>query len=302
MKRLIIILSLGGVLSCGSGNTAGQQEADIAPVVAETVNTSKEITSPEAAPDVDSGATATSGEMTFNGIIVMPPQSHATVSLSIDGIVRKTSLLPGAYVQKGTVLATIENPELIELQEAYLDASAQFEFLESEYNRQKALAQEEAASNKKLEQSKADYLSMKSRRDGAYARLTMLGLDVEKLQRTGIIPLLEVKAPISGYISNVEMNIGKHITAGEPLCEIIDKSNMLVKLTAYEKDLKNIRTGDAIEFRVNGIDTDTFTGRITSIGHHVDNTSRAIEVYALVNDKNNMFRPGMYVNAHITGK
>jgi len=255
----------------------------------------------EDAPTVDAVTAATlhASDATFNGIFVLSPAKQASVTLSIDGIVKSASLLPGNYVRKGDLLATLENPEFINLQQNYLDAFAQCEYLESEYRRQEVLSREEVASQKRFQESKADYLSMKSRKDAAAALLTMLGVSPETLLAEGMTPLLEVRAPISGYISNLQMNTGKHITAGEPLCEIIDKSNPLVKLTAYEKDLNRIAVGDKIQFIVNGIGNERFSGEIISIGQHVDNINRSLEVYAKVIDNNPLFRPGMYVYAHV---
>lgn len=252
--------------------------------------------------DAVTSATSLANETSFNGTFVLSPQRQASVTLSIDGIVKSTSLLPGKYVSKGELLATLENPEFINLQQSYLDAYAQCEYLEAEYNRQKILTQEEVASQKKLQQSKADYLSMRSRKDAAAAQLSMLGLSPQTLIAKGIVPLLEVRAPISGYISNLQMNMGKHVSAGEPLCEIIDKSNTLIKITAYEKDLKKMKVGDRIEFKVNGIGDENFNGEIISIGQHVDKVNRSLEVYAKVTENNQLFRPGMYVNARIVQK
>ena len=65
--------------------------------------------------------------------------------------------------------------------------------------------------------------------------------------------------------ANVNMNIGRHFDVGEPLCEIVDKSNMMLRLTAYEKDLHNLKAGDSVVFRVNGIKGKTFRGAITMI-------------------------------------
>ena len=95
------------------------------------------------------------------------------------------------------------------------------------------------------------------------------------------------------------MNLGKHIAAGEPLCEIIDKTNTLIRLTAYEKDLGKLKVGDKIVFRVNGLGTKNFTGEIISIGQQVDQVNRSLDIYAKVMENNNLFRPGMYVNARI---
>jgi len=153
-------------------------------------------------------------ETAFNGIFVLAPGQHATVTLSIDGIVKYTSLLPGKYVQRGELLATLENLEFINLQQSYLEACAQCEYLEAEYKRQEILSHNEVASQKRYQESKAEYLSMKSRKDAAAAQLTMLGLSPQSVIEKGISPLLEVRAPISGYISNLQMNTGKHINYG----------------------------------------------------------------------------------------
>ena len=252
--------------------------------------------------DAVTSATAVANDAMFNGIFVLSPAKQASITLSIDGIVKQASLLPGKYVLKGELLATLENPEFINLQQTYLDAFAQCEYLEAEYKRQEVLSREEAASQKRFQESKADYLSMKSRKDAAAALLTMLGVSPEALLTNGIMPLLEVRAPINGYIANLQMNMGKHIVAGEPLCEIIDKNNLLIKLTAYEKDLNRIEIGDKIQFIVNGIGNERFSGKIISIGQDVDNINRSLEVYAKVMDNNQLFRPGMYVYAYVVKK
>lgn len=238
-------------------------------------------------------------QVSFNGRIVLPPQRQATVALTIGGVIKNTSLLPGQHVTKNSVIATLENPEFITLQQTYLDSHAQTEYLRMEYERQKNLSAEQAASQKKFQQSKADYLSMKSRQDAAAAQLSLLGVNPETLLRDGIQPLLEVKAPISGYVVNVAMNMGKYINPGEALCEVIDKSAPMLCLTTYEKDIADMQTGSPVQFRVNGMGTQTFNGTVISIGQKVDEVNRSLEVYASIKETNPQFRPGMYVTAHI---
>lgn len=252
--------------------------------------------------DAASGATSVPNEPTFNGILVLPPQSRATVTLTMGGSIRSTTLLPGAYVKQGTVLATLENPEFIALQQSYLDSHAQYEFLRTEFLRQQTLAREEASSQKHFQQSKAEYLSMRSRMDAAAAQLALLGVDTTRLLAGGIIPYLDIKAPISGYAADVKMNIGRHFDVGEPLCEIVNKSDMMLRLTAYEKDLANLRAGDRVDFRVNGIEGETFHGVITMVGQQVNNENRSIDVYVRIEGQNPQFRPGMYAMARIARK
>lgn len=300
MKKMIFPAVAVLLASCNPSDKQTTQQ---------TAETQTETATTETAPSADSlqvdgitGATNVANASTFNGTLVIPPQHFAAITLPMGGIVKNLSLLPGTYVQKGKVLATLENPEFITLQQEYLDSRAQLEYLEAEYHRQQTLSQEEAASQKKLQQSKADYLSMKSRMQAAVAQLQLLGIQPEKLVGHGISPSLEIKAPISGYVSNLQANLGKFLDAGEPLCEIIDKSRMMVRLVAYEKDLENLEVGCPLLFHINGLGNTTFHGKLIAIGQEVDDTNRSIELYAEVTENNPLFRPGMYVSARMGKK
>lgn len=55
-----------------------------------------------------SGATQVANAPSFNGILMVPPQRHATITLSMGGAVHSVSFLPGSYVQKGQVILTLE--------------------------------------------------------------------------------------------------------------------------------------------------------------------------------------------------
>lgn len=297
MKKIIFPVVALLLASCNSANKPAEGATSIQPV--DTVNTATETSVDTSWVDGVTSATAIANPASFNGILVIPPHNFATVTLSMGGIVKEVSLLSGTYVRKGTVLGKLENPDFIDLQQAYLDSHAQLEYLEAEFQRQQNLSREEAASQKKLQQSKADYLSMKSRQQASAAQLRLLGLDPKVLHSIGIQPYIEVKAPISGYVSNVQANMGKYLNVGEPLCDLIDKSQTMVRLTAYEKDLAGMKVGSRIQFRVNGLGKMTFHATLISIGQQVDDANRSIELYAKVSDASPLFRPGMYVSARM---
>jgi cobalt-zinc-cadmium efflux system membrane fusion protein len=292
MKNIVITAAVLTFVSCGAPN--GQQTGtfdDNRPPSALVVDAAEA--------DAITAATRTSNRPTFNGTMVIPPQRHATVTPFMDGVVRNTSLLSGVFVRRGDLLAVLENPEYITLQQSYLESHAQEEFLEAEYRRQERLFGDDAASQKIYQQSKAEYLSMRSRREASAAQLILLGFDPARIIADGIVPRLELRSPIDGYVANVEINIGKYVAAGDPVCDIIDKNNVMLKLTVYEKDINKIETGNRMEFRVNGIEGQVFDATVVSLGQTVDNVSRSLEVYAGVNGGDTRFRPGMYVSAQI---
>src|SRR6218665_2591087 len=54
-----------------------------------------------------------------NGYTAVPPQNRANISTLIGGTVKDILVLEGTYVNKGKVLATIQNLEVVEMQEDY---------------------------------------------------------------------------------------------------------------------------------------------------------------------------------------
>lgn len=292
MKKITFPLILLVLTACGENKEVQPAEEATTVAVAENVTDSIQV-------DAITSATSKPNQVSFNGTMVIPPQRMATVSLTMGGVIKGTSLLPGEPVRQGSVLATLENPDFITLQQTYLDSHAQTEFLEAEYLRQQALSAEQAASQKKLQQSKADYLSMKSRVEAAAAQLKLLGVEPEVLLKEGIQPFLQIKAPISGYVADVKMNVGKYMNVGDALCEIVDKSRTLLRLTTYEKDLADMKVRNPVQFRVNGMGKTVFKATLISIGQKVDEDTRSVEVYARVDTVDNQFRPGMYVTARI---
>lgn len=292
MKKITFPLILLVLTACGENKEVQPAEEATAVAVVENVTDSIQV-------DAITSATSKPNQVSFNGTMVIPPQRMATVSLTMGGVIKSTSLLPGEPVRQGSVLATLENPDFITLQQTYLDSHAQIEFLEAEYLRQQALSAEQAASQKKLQQSKADYLSMKSRVEAAAAQLKLLEVEPEVLLKEGIQPFLQIKAPISGYVADVKMNVGKYMNVGDALCEIVDKSRTLLRLTTYEKDLADMKVGNPVQFRVNGMGKIVFKATLISIGQKVDEDTRSVEVYARVDTVDSQFRPGMYVTARI---
>lgn len=296
---LIAMLLLAG---CGTKSPEKESEPTSKPQPEQPVVTAEVEMAEPGTMDAESGATNVANHTSFNGILVVPPQKQVTVGLTLGGAIHSLNMLSGQFVRRGAVLATLRNPEFIDLQQQYLEAVAQEEFLEKEYRRQERLSEEEAASRKRFEQSKAEYLSMKARKSGAAAQLTILGVNPEELQASGIRPYLEVKAPIEGFVANMKVNPGIFINPGDKICDIVSKGDFMLLLTAYEKDLEGLVPGSSVKFRVNGMKEEVFDAELVSVGQQIDEVSRSLEVYARVQGTNPRFRPGMYVTARIQKK
>src|SRR5215217_8352579 len=65
-----------------------------------------------------------SSSLKVSGQIDVPPQNMVTVSVPMGGYLANTRLLPGMPVRKGQVLAVVQDPQYIQLQQDYLTARA----------------------------------------------------------------------------------------------------------------------------------------------------------------------------------
>ncbi|MCF0196052.1 MAG: efflux RND transporter periplasmic adaptor subunit [Bacteroidaceae bacterium] len=237
--------------------------------------------------------------LSLGGVITDDPSHYASVTVLMGGTVGNIAVRPGGHVSKGSVIATLTNPEFVELQQTFLDAAAQTEFLETEYKRQASLNENEAASQKKLQQSKADYLSMKSRKEAAATRLQQLGVNPADIQHNGIVPTLTVKAPISGLVGDITINIGKYVNAGDHICSVIDQNSPMLLLTAFIKNIKDISVGTKLDFTIGVSNGESYEAEICYIDPIVDENSHSIKVYARITNPNDKFRVGMYVRASV---
>ena len=299
MKSYFVYLTAALMMAACSGGNSSDVDSQTSDSVDKSDSVEIKANADSVGIDGVSSATNVANSPTFNGVIMVSPQQNATVSLTMGGKVHSLKVMPGQAVARGQVIAFIDNPEYIDLQQTYLDASAQTEYLEKEYKRQSELSANDASSQKKMQQSKAEYLSMHSRLSAAASRLKTLGVNPASVKLNGIQPYLLVKAPINGFVTNLNVNLGKYLDAGEPICDVINKSQPLIQLTVYERELNLMRVGRPVEFRVNGMGKKTFNAQIVSIDQSVDAKDYSIKVYAKVMASNSNFRPGMYIRAKL---
>lgn len=230
-----------------------------------------------------------------NGYTKLPPQNQADVSVHLTGIVKSINVIEGQSVKKGQVLATIESPEFAKLQEAYLTSKSNLEFLTLEYERQKTLSEENVNSKKVFQKTKADFETEKARFSSLKQQLAVLNLSGSK-SPSSIMPII---APISGYITEINIKIGSNAEVGKPLLSIVDNSQLHVDLLVYEKDLQKVKPGQNIRFVLTNQDNTEISGKVFNVGKAFENETKSVAVHADIANKSQTLIPGMYVNALI---
>lgn len=234
-----------------------------------------------------------------NGLIDVPPSNIVSVSIPLGGYLKKTNLIPGMFVKKGALLAVIEDPIYIQLQQDYLTAKSRLAYLDADFIRQRDLNMTKSTSDKIYQLAKSDFESQKYLVKSLQEKLKLIGIDPVQLNETTISRSINFNSPINGYVTKVNVNIGKYVTPTDVLFEIVDPSDLHVRLIVYENDVSNLKIGNEVVFTTNNDLSKKYIAHVAVITPNI-NEERTTDVHCHLVNKNVRLYPGTYVNAEIS--
>jgi len=242
-----------------------------------------------------------SSVLKVNGKVDVPPQNMVSISAPLGGYLKSTKLLPGMHVKKGEAIAVLEDQQYIQLQQDYLTAKANFSYNESEYNRQKELNQSKATSDKVFEQTKAAYLSQNILIRSLEQKLQLINLNPNRISPNNITRTINIYSPINGYVSGVNVNIGKFVNPSEVLFELVDPTDIHLALSVFEKDVDKLAIGQKLVAYTNTEPDKKHHCTIVLISKNLSD-ERSVEVHCHFEQYDKTLLPGMFMTADIAIK
>ena len=233
-----------------------------------------------------------------NGVVHVPPQNIVSVSFPLGGYLKTTQLLPGMHVNKGQVIGVIEDQGLVQLQQDYLTATARLRYFQQEYDRQKELSEEQVNAAKNFQQVQADFTAQKVLVKGLSEKLRLVNINPASLNENKISCSVPIYSPINGFVSKVNVNIGKFVNATDVLFELINPDDMHAALTVFEKDMPKVTTGQLVKVSFVDEPDRAYNCEVILVTRNVDdNRSGTIHCHFLNRPQNLL--PGMFLNASI---
>jgi cobalt-zinc-cadmium efflux system membrane fusion protein len=233
-----------------------------------------------------------------NGVIDVPPQNMVSISAPLGGYLKYTKLLPGMHINKGESIAVMEDPQYISLQQEYLTAKAKLSYLQNEYNRQETLNKSAAASDKVFQEATMNYASQKVLVKSLSEKLLLIGISPNELNENTISRSIAIHSPIDGYVSKVNVNIGKYASPTDVLFELVNPQDIHLALDIFEKDIDNLQIGQKLLAYTNSQPDKKYPCEIILIGKDISET-RSVEVHCHFDAYDKSLIPGMYMNAEI---
>jgi membrane fusion protein, heavy metal efflux system len=236
--------------------------------------------------------------ITVHGKIEVPPQNLVSVSIGMSGFLKSTKLLPGMHLRKGEVIATLEDQQYIQLQQDYLTSKVKLEQSTQEYQRQRELNVAKASSDKVYQNAYSEYQTWKINTSALAEKLKLIQINPTTLTEERISKSISLYAPFDGYVSKVNVNIGKYIAPSDVLFELIQPTDIHLLLTVYEKDLSQLSIGQNLMAYTNTDNTKKYKSNIILIGKDISKEGTA-EVHCHFDAYDHKLIPGMYMNADI---
>lgn len=217
-----------------------------------------------------------------NGLLSVPNNNKANATALYGGVVKTLNVQLGDNVRKGQVIATIINPQFVQLQEEYVSLASKITLAEQEMARQQELNEGNAGARKNLQAATADFNSLRARKASLQQQIQLMGINPNSVNLSNMRTSLAVTSPINGTVSNVFAKIGSYVDVSSPVIEIVDNSLLHLDLQVFEKDLPLVKVGQLINFQLTNNPDKTYTAKVFTIGSSFENDSKTIAVHSTV--------------------
>jgi RND family efflux transporter MFP subunit len=221
----------------------------------------------------------------------------ANISTRVMGYITKLNVKVGDHVNKGQLLATISNDDILakraQTDAMIAEAEAGYKNAQKDYERFNNLYKQQSASAKELDNVSLQYSSAKSR------------LEATKQMRNEVNATLNytsLTAPFAGTVTQKLMDAGSMANPGMPILTIEQSGSYQVSAAVPENSISQISQGVEVTVTISAVNKE-IKGIVSQINQSSQYTGGQylIKVHIADNEKQGLFA-GMYANVSIPVK
>ena len=207
-------------------------------------------------------------------------------------------------VTSGDALALLDSPDFGQALSDARTAAGNFTAAEKAFARARELLAHGAAAQKDVEAAEAAFVSAHAEKDRSAGRLANYGGSAQSSNQVYVL-----RAPVGGMVVEKNINPGQEIRSDlmlanapqftNPQFVITDPTRMWLFLDVDELSVTALTPGREVSLRSRAYPEKVFSGRLESIGHELDPTTRTIKARCLVDNRDRLLRAEMYVTAEV---
>ncbi len=171
-------------------------------------------------------------------------EAELMLTSSTQGRIANVFVTKGQWVDKGTPIARVEDDLY---REEYEVTSAAYEKLKKDKERFRIMAENDAITGQQREALEMNLRSAEAKFMAAKKQLNEA----------------TIKSPIAGYINQLFVKPGGLVGAGIPVCEIVNTTNLVLRLKVSPDELLLVRQADVIGVTTYSAPSDTIQGTLS---------------------------------------
>jgi len=237
-----------------------------------------------------------------SGRVSLEDVRSAHVYSPVSGRVASIAALLGAHVNKGTVLAVIESPDIGTAVSDVHKAEADLIAAEHDYKRKKDLFEQKAGSAADLETAEDNWRKTRAEVERARQKAFLLRAgNVDTVTQT-----YTLASPIEGEVLVRNINPGIEIQGqygggvAQELFTIGELDHVWVFADVYEIDLARVHVGSPASVSVVTYKDKSFDGRVDWVSGVLDPTTRTAKIRCTFDNADQLLRPEMYATVRIS--
>ena len=224
----------------------------------------------------------------------------AMVGPRVAGRVARIDVSMGDRIAAGTVLASIDSPDVGSLLASYTSAQATESVAERTYQRAKDLFARGISAERDALAAEAELARATSERRTVESRLQSLDVALPRAGSSGqASALLSIRSPIQGTVIERNATIGAPVGPDVVLFKLADLSTLWLVAKVPETTMRDIRRGDTVTVKVDALPDRPVSGRVSYIGATVSDTTRTVDVRIDVPNGAGQLKPGMFARAQL---
>ncbi len=235
-------------------------------------------------------------ELVLNGSVSFDEDSVVHIFPMVSGKVEIVKTQLGAFVEKGQELVFIKSADITNLIKDYEVDKANLALAKKNLQNSEALFKSGFASETDLLTAKKEVANYQQELSRAQEVLRIYGGATQANK-----PFFVVKAPISGYVVQKNVNAGQEMRAdnSEAMLTISNLHTVWVMANVYETDIADIKLGQAVEIHTLAYPNTVFSGKISNLSNVLNEGSRVMKVRIEINNKDGLLKPNMFASIHL---
>jgi len=226
--------------------------------------------------------------------VVVPPAHEQIVSAPQAGLVSQLNFAVGDSVKKGEIVAQINSPDIVGLQQRYLQVENQRQLALANYQRDRNLFAEGVIAQKRWQEARSQYAILESEAKSARQLLQIAGMSeaqLRNLAQTGrFASQLTLYAPLSGVVIEKMVVAGERLNSLSPLYKVANLDELWLEIAVAQEQMNAVHVGDNV-----AIVNTPISARIVLLGKSINLSNQTVTVRAVINQRQPAVRAGQTV-------